>query len=623
MAIPSRTTQFGFFGTLGVLVIGGMLIALFLRAQDQATAANIVFGTAVGLAAVVLAWGAYAWREMLFSSGLLSLYLVKYAVILVVSVFIALVSGGPDLEVIIRTVVGTYAMATLFLLGLFLIRLVFRAGHPIIGIARTTVDEAVRMKAPLVIIVLLILLLPMLPLFIPQEDQLRYRIQTFLTWSMLITSLCLSLMTIFLAVGTVTSEIHKRQIFLTLTKPVGRAQYLAGKWIGIASLNAVLIVVSGLGIYAFATSLAAQKDVAARSGYDYLAVEEGVLAARQAVKPVPTGETGLAGLFNQRLERLRRDEPATYGQPGSPVAALPDDVRNSVQQQVLQLWYTVPPQNRTVYRFTGLVGIPEGVQSVQLRVKPKLTGSSPDGFARFALRVNDTPFPNELAPPGTDPFAFKFADNKHYTIPISTRAINERGEIDIEVFNFPPDQSSLSFNPKDGIELLYRVDSFEMNLVRSMAILWLRVALLAMIGIAASTFLGFPVACLATLLFYMAAAGHGYIAESISSYGAFPRAELPVLERIVGIPTTIIDQWAEGKYWDGFKVLIRMTGSGFIALIPSFAEYNPTPLLADGRLVSWSLLGRASLWIGLIWTGLMAVVGYLLFRAREIARVIV
>jgi len=608
--------------TLLVALGAGGAVAVFLGLQGQ-TGAAVAVGVGVNL--LVTGWiifGIFRWRELPWVRRAGWFLLFTAVMSLAVQAFHSI-----GLRATAATLAGAWGMTAVFVLGLLLLRLILRAGHPVVGIARTTLDEAVRMKAPLALIGLLIALLPALPLMIPEDDQLRYRLQTYLAWSMFVTSVCLSLMTIFLAVGTVTSEIQQRRIFLTLTKPVGRGQYIAGKWLGISLLNAVLVAVAGLGIYVFTVSLGAQVQRDAKNQFDALAVREQVLVARQTVKPTPAGGAGLSGMFNQRLEKLRQEDPATYGSPGDPADALSDELRGKIEAQVVQTWYTIGPQRRAVYRFAGLDAVPQSVRSVQLRFKPKAAGAVDDGFVRFAVVLNGRPYLN----PYDDEYAgrpvFKYAEGKHHVLPIPREAIGPDGVIEVELFNVPlPSgqlQPSITFNPKDGLEMLYRVDSFEMNLMRSMWVLWLRLVLLSMLGIAAGTFLGFPVACLVALLFYLAAAGHGYITESISYYSAFPKADLPLWDRIRGIPMVVAGKWGAGEYWDGIKVIIRMIGSGFLMLVPSFAEHNPAPLLADGRNVSWRQVGDATLWVGLIWTGVLAVVAFVLFKTREIARVIV
>ncbi len=603
------------------LALLGVTAALwaFLFFQDQLVAARAVAGVGNLLIDGWLIYGLWRWREVPWVRRLGTILLITLVSLLLVGGMSALGYRAGAVFV-----ASAWAMAMLFVLGLGLLRLLLTPGYPIIGVARTVLDEAIRMKTPMVFIVMLMLLVPMLPLFISSEDQLRYQIQSFLSWSMIIVGGMLGLMTVFLAVGTITGEIEKRQIFLTLTKPVSRVQYLAGKWLGITALNLLLVAVSGVAIYAFVMLLAAQP---AKSGTDALAVREEVMVARRTIKPIPTNETGLSGALAERLERLRREEPTTYGNPGDPLDTLDPETLNKVQQQVMTEWYTIGPQNRTVYRFTGLSNLPAGTDAIQFRFKPKAASNPPDGFVRFAVRLNGRPYLNPFDNEFRGTSIFKYADNKFHVLPLPVEAINAQGVMDIEVFNVrlpnAPPPPSLTFNTKDGLEVLYRVGSFEANLLRSMTIVWLRLAFLAMLGLAAGSFLGFPVACLLAGLVYIAATGHGYIAESMSTYAAFPRNTLPLWDRIAGIPVTIGDQLSEGKVYDAFKVIVRMIGSGFIALVPSFAEHNPTPLLSDGRVVPWPMVGRSALWVGGVWTGIVAVIAWLLFRTREIARVIV
>jgi hypothetical protein len=299
-----------------LLALIGVTAALwaFLFFQDQLVAARAVAGGGNLLIDGWLIYGLWKWREVP--------WVRRLGTVLLITLIASLLAGalaGLGYRAGAVFIASAWAMAMLFVLGLWLLRLLLTPGYAVIGVARTVLDEAIRMKTPMVFIIMLMLLVPMLPVFISSEDQLRYQIQSFLSWSMIIVGGMLGLMTIFLSVGTITGEIEKRQIFLTLTKPVSRTQYLAGKWLGIATLNLLLVAVSGVAIYAFVMLLAQQP---AKNAYDARAVYEEVMVARRTIKPMPPSEAGLSGAFTERLERLRREEPATYGQPGDPIETL-------------------------------------------------------------------------------------------------------------------------------------------------------------------------------------------------------------------------------------------------------------------------------------------------------------
>src|SRR5271167_3941425 len=67
------------------------------------------------------------------------------------------------------------------------------------------------------------------------------------TWSA-ITAL-LGLSTLWLSCGTLARDIEECQIQVVATKPIARWQIWIGKWLGIISLNAALLAISGACIY--------------------------------------------------------------------------------------------------------------------------------------------------------------------------------------------------------------------------------------------------------------------------------------------------------------------------------------------------------------------------------------
>ena len=87
------------------------------------------------------------------------------------------------------------------------------------------------------------------------------------------------------------------------------------------------------------------------------------------------------------------------------------------------------------------------------------------------------------------------------------------------------------------------------------------------------------------------------------------------------VPHSFFNLLGQGEFWKAFKLVIALVGKGFMGLVPSFSDFSPTQSLAYGLYLSPGLLGRAVLWLGLIWTGATAVVAWLIFRVRELARV--
>lgn len=519
-------------------------------------------------------------------------------------------------------VAGIYGMGMAFYLGMLLIRLVLLPGTPVMGVARTLVNEAMRMKVPLVFMAALVLIVPILPFTMDPTERLQYRIQSFLSWSMLAVFMLLSLKTIFLAVGTISSEIDRRHIYLTLTKPVSRLQYLAGKWLGIVLLDLVLVVVAGAGIYTFTEILSQQQ---ARSGEDAYAVKHEVLVARQAVSPRPTNPKVLQQFFKENLASARRQDPETYGQPGSSQSSLSASARHTIEQRSIRQWYSLGAGNGHSYVFKGLGHVTS--PTVQLQIKPE-SGKSAT-FVYLVVRINGRFYHLSSTEPlllaGGEPI--KLVAGDYHILNIPTSAINDKGNLEIDIGNprmghSPEGQGTIDFNPKDGIELLYQVGGFEGNLARSLVVLWIRLAFLAMLGLTAGTFLGFPTASLLCVLVYVTASGSVYLHSSIKSFAAFPVTSSPT-SAIVIFFHSLFSNLLSGRIEATLKIVIVGISSAFLRCVPAFGSYSPTPLLTDGRLVGWDMVGQSLLWVGLIWTGVTAGIGYVVFRLRELARVTV
>ncbi len=597
---------------LAVLVAGVALseaLGWLLGAQGMGPAgAAVTWAGRLGGAAWI-GYGLYRWREQPWvrRTG-------RGAIATVVAALALLLSLALDWRGTAIAIAGVYLMAAGFVAGLLLIRLLLAGGHPIFGVARTLIDEALRMRIALVFIIALLLILPALPLAMDPAELLRYRIQSFLSWSLMAVGALLSLMTIFLAVGTITREIYDRQVFLTLTKPVSRVQYLAGKWLGIALLNLLLVGVCGGGIYVFTQVLAQQEP--AEGEHREMALEQ-VLTARIAVEPRPPAGHDLRERLEQRLRQFQAERPELYGTQGTPVERLPRDLRQELQTQVMAEWMSIGPRQVRTFHFHDVPRPRAEQAAVQLRLEPTTMGAAPDEWVYLQMRINGRPY----AVP-------RLAASTVHVLPIPVGYFRQQETLEIAIANTgrpdgmePP---SVSFNPRDGLLVLSQADTFEANLLRGLAMLWVRLGFLAMLGLAAGSFMGFPTASLLALLIYFAAASSGYLYESLEHYAWVAGAEDQTgLEPILGAPAQFMQEIDNGEFANAVKLVIRVVGQGFMLLVPAFADYNPGPLLADGLLISWRHLGQAALWVGLVWTGIIGLIAWLIFRRRELAQVTV
>ena len=170
-------------------------------------------------------------------------------------------------------------------------------------IARHTFSQCLRMKMAGLFIVLLLIALATMPFQMKGDGTLAGRIQTFLAYGTGITSVLLSLVTIFASVSTISSDLRGKQIFTVASKPLARWQYIVGRWLGVVLLVAMLLAVSATAIYGFAQYLRGRDDLLLNP-QDRGAVETEVFAARRRVPPAGIEERLKRGV-DASIDELR------------------------------------------------------------------------------------------------------------------------------------------------------------------------------------------------------------------------------------------------------------------------------------------------------------------------------
>lgn len=611
-----------YLGLLAGLVAIPVAIGGWAYAGEHTSAAMWI---AVAGNVVVSAWllfGLFVFRQISWVGWLGRAVAATLVVQLIAASLWAL-----DFQGGMRLVLGAWAMAAVFYVGLVLLRLAFGPGASILAVARTTLDEAIRQKAGLVFVCLALVLIPMLPLIL-SDTRLSYRVSNFLRYASFVTGTLLSIMTLVLAARTVTRELDDRIAFTTLSKPLPRWKYLLGKWTGIMGLNLLLVAVSGVGIYAFTLVLTTDVNRDAMDRLDADAVTGQILVARVSTSPLMESEEAFDTALRTRLDELQARDPAMFGERGTSENDLASGVLSQVVAEVLSRWLAVPYRGQGNYRFEGLGDAVDRGGTVQLRLKPESRGNvPPDQKLQLNFRINGRPYFNPQTVTGGVP---RLADDRYHVLQVPVEEIAADGSLLVTIINGGPgsnlggmDQPTVAFNPADGLQVFYRVGGFGQNLGAAMILLWIKLGFLAALGVSAATFLGFPVAVLFCGIVFVAASASGYLGESLSSYAAFPTAGLPFWRQAIGFFELLFSKIQAGDVEGGLKAIIRLLGQTVLAFVPSLSTYNPTPLLAEGQAITWRLLGGAFFWLGLVWSGMVFGLGCLFFHRREIAQVTV
>ena len=118
----------------------------------------------------------------------------------------------------------------------------------LLAIAWLTWKAAFRFRLFLVVAALLLAAVVGLPLLLQDDGTARGFTQILITYTLSAITALLGLSTLWLSCGTLARDIEECQIQVVATKPIARWQIWLGKWLGIMSLNAVLLALSGASV---------------------------------------------------------------------------------------------------------------------------------------------------------------------------------------------------------------------------------------------------------------------------------------------------------------------------------------------------------------------------------------
>jgi len=153
---------------------------------------------------------------------------------------------------------------------------------------------------------------------------------------------------------------------------------------------------------------------------------------------------------------------------------------------------------------------------------------------------------------------------------------------------------------------MYKVANFEGNFLRAVLVSWVKLSFLAAMGVCASTFLSFPVACLLSFTVFIAGMLGPFLREALDWF--YP----PEAKSMDWSNVGLVIYWA--IHW-----ITRIIALGLTWLLSAFGEYRPTNDLVEGRVIPWSQVLMGLLRIGVVWTGISLALGWLVLRKRQLA----
>jgi hypothetical protein len=190
------------------------------------------------------------------------------------------------------------------------------------------------------------------------------------------------------------------------------------------------------------------------------------------------------------------------------------------------------------------------------------------------------------------------ADTFH-EIAIPPNLFDESGRLTIDFEN--RNDSALVFPLEDGLEVLYREGGFGLNFIRGLGIIFCWLALLAAMGLAAASFLSFPVAVFFAFSLLLFGTSAGALLKDLGE-GTFLGEN-----HETGAGLSFIDQEKSNVY----KMLVKVTDT--------YSSFSPIEPLSTGRSIAWLHLGNAFLLVVVFLGGSMVLVGVICFTSRELA----
>ncbi|KPK84915.1 MAG: hypothetical protein AMJ81_04580 [Phycisphaerae bacterium SM23_33] len=491
------------------------------------------------------------------------------------------------------------------------------------AVTRATVLECLRSKFAVVFAALLAVCVLGVGLSFKGDGTLRGRIQTFLDYSTTLTQLLLGLLTLLLATFVTARDMRDKTVFTVASKPLSRPAYVAGRWLGIVLLDAVLLLAALAAIYALAQylrSLPTAMERDKRVGRlpadawdpDRQAVESEVFTARMMIKPDPFDVDELVQQQKQRLleeadqEQLIRDqirsrlalrdrrgtpdEAEVERQAGNPAIReeILSQIESHLRRRIVEELRLVQPGQQLPLIFSG-VRPPAGRRELlKLRYKFYAIRRPQSGLVK-SLWVAENPQKGRQFEWRDDPV------DAASTWEIAPEAVTDDHRLLVFYQNGPENPTAVKILP-DEITLLYRVGGFEANLAHAAALMLVRLMFLAACGVLFGVWMTFPVAALTCLIiFFLGCMGH-FVQEA-----------------------TKLSPYSDRGVLDYTSYALARFAFFFMPNLPLVS--SPADALRDGTVISWRVLAAEAL----TGTGLRAlaglVLGSLIFWRKELARV--
>lgn len=448
----------------------------------------------------------------------------------------------------------------------------------ILAIARLTWKSAFRYRLFWIMAGLLLVAVAALPLLLQADGTAQGLAQIVLTYTLSSITALLAFFTLWLACGTLAKDVEECQMQMVAVKPISRWQVWLGKWLGIVGLNALLLVISGAAVYGVLMYRSGRLPAAQQA-----VLRREVLVARASIRP-PAKD------LQKEIQR------ALVARMGNVHVSLSSQEKMTIINQVIA---AVVATNEEVgpletKQWELPVGLGARGQPMQLRVKFNGLQMAEDAVFDTYWMIGPINSTHHQLVQQTLPA------NSYQEFDIPSEMVSDDGTLTITFLNRNPEP--LLFPLDDGLEVLYRESTFGLNFCRGLGVILCWLGFMAAIGLAAASFLSFPVAAFASI---------GALIMALSS---------GTLKSVVDNGTVTGWDAAASAYGHSVVDVVMVPFfSGVLKLINLVTTFSPVEFLSSGRSITWADLALAVLQIVFLLGGILAAFGIFFFTRRELA----
>lgn len=449
----------------------------------------------------------------------------------------------------------------------------------VFAIASLTIKAAFRFRLAATLAIAVFGVVLLLPFFVKHDGTARMFAQVLLTYSLYSAICALGAATLWLGCGLHATDMEPGQLQLLAVKPACRWQIFMGRWLGIMTLNAALLIgvaASTYGIVSWRARTLAPEQQAV--------LKREILISRSSLR--------------ERAPNLEADVEVIIGrrfQEGSLDGVDLEMARREILDSVRARHETLPPNYKRAWDidFAGRAAA-LGSQELQVRVRFQSARQDDDSLNKLVWIVGD-PGSGRFWRQTTDLAAGIFHE---FTVPGSF--VGGDGKLHIECEN--RSGATLLFRLEDGLEVLFREGGFLANYARALVVILCWLALLSALTLTVSSFLSFGIAALFSLTLIVIGLSGDTFGQALAEGAALGRDDTGAAIR------TSADS----------VILPIYRGARF--LISPIDRFSPIESLSEGRLITWGQTGLAVFQIVFLAGGIVAAIGVVVFARRELAR---